>query len=77
VLVSVCKTDEYIGKDDVVFVTNEGRVLSGRLEGFDPVGNVVISDCREDGVKRGVLVLRGDFLSLVGELKSGNVTQQH
>ena len=59
--------EEYIGRDRLVFLTNDGRVLQGRLEGYDTIGNVVISDCKEDEVKRGVLVLRGDSLSLIGE----------
>jgi small nuclear ribonucleoprotein (snRNP)-like protein len=62
--------DEYIGKDRVIFLTNEGRVLRGRLEGYDKIGNVVISDCHEENVRHGVVVLRGDNLSLIGETLS-------
>lgn len=53
----------------MLFLTNDGRVLRGRLEGFDQIGNVVISECQEENVRHGVMVLRGDNLSLIGELK--------
>ncbi len=61
--------EKYIGRDKVLFLTNDGRVLRGRLEGFDQIGNVVISECQEENVRHGVMVLRGDNLSLIGELK--------
>ena len=68
--------DEYIGKDHVIFLTNEGRVLQGRLEGFDHIGNVVISECHEENVRHGVVVLRGDNLSLIGESSALFVEQR-
>ena len=66
-----CKTrfnlEAFIGRDRVIFLTSDGRVLKGRLEGYDQIGNVVISDCNEGDVRHGAMVVRGDNLCLIGE----------
>lgn len=58
-------------------VANDGRVVVGKLLGFDQVSNLVLSECVErifradagvDVVSLGVFVLRGDNVAAVGEM---------
>lgn len=59
-------------------VTNDGRVVTGYLLGFDQVSNLVMNRCVErifsveqgvEFVERGVHVLRGDNVATVGEVE--------
>ncbi|KAL9936556.1 hypothetical protein V8E36_004624 [Tilletia maclaganii] len=61
----------------VLMVTQDGRVIVGRLEGFDNQGSVILSECIErifsadEGVSEepiGLYIVRGDSIALVGEL---------
>lgn len=67
---------DYLGKR-VSVVANDGRVVVGKLLGFDQVSNLVLSECVErifsadsgvDVVPHGVFVLRGDNVAAVGEV---------
>lgn len=67
---------DYLGKR-VSVVANDGRVVVGKLLGFDQVSNLVLSECVErifradagvDVVSLGVFVLRGDNVAAVGEM---------
>ena len=62
---------------DVFILTNDGKVLVGQLKGFDQSCNVAISDCVErifdedrgaECVRHGALMIRGDNISVVGEM---------
>lgn len=61
----------------VTVITNDGRVVTGKLLGFDQVSNLVMGDCVErifsstrgtESLERGVHVLRGDNIAVVGEV---------
>ena len=61
----------------LMFVTNDSKVLLGRLEGFDQACNLVTFDCHErvfdslqgaQIMRHGLFILRGDNLALVGEI---------
>ncbi|KAI3629047.1 hypothetical protein CBS9595_000119 [Malassezia furfur] len=61
----------------VLLVTQDGRVLLGTLRGYDALGSLVLSHCIErifsadagvEEVPLGVYVLRGDSISLVGDI---------
>ncbi|CAD6890890.1 unnamed protein product [Tilletia controversa] len=61
----------------VLMITQDGRVIVGRLEGFDNQGSIILSECVErifsadEGVVEeplGLYILRGDSIALVGEL---------
>ncbi|WFD41260.1 snRNP Sm proteins [Malassezia japonica] len=64
-------------EQQVLLVTQDGRVLVGNLRGYDALGSLVLSECverifsRDAGVEEvplGVYILRGDSISLVGDL---------
>lgn len=68
----------------VTVLTNDGRVLTGKLLGFDQVSNLVVGGCAErvfceekgvEEVERGVQVLRGDCVAAVGEVEEGNTVK--
>ena len=61
----------------VNIITHDGRVLIGKLEGFDRNVNAVLKDCHErifsadDGVeviRHGLYIVRGDNIALIGEV---------
>ncbi|KAK0533189.1 snRNP Sm protein [Tilletia horrida] len=61
----------------VLMVTQDGRVIVGKLEGFDSQGSIILSECIErifsadEGVIEepiGLYIVRGDSIALVGEL---------
>lgn len=67
---------EFLDKT-VSVVTNDGRVVVGRLRGFDQVSNVIMDKCVErvftedagvEAIDHGVYVLRGDNIAAVGEV---------
>ena len=60
----------------LLFLSNDSKVLFGRLEGFDQACNLVIFDCHErvfdakqgaQTLRHGLFMLRGDNLALIGE----------
>lgn len=59
----------------VIVSTNDGRVLLGKLDGFDPQCNIIISKCKErifsadEGVEiqeHGLYIVRGDNVATIG-----------
>ncbi|PKI84806.1 hypothetical protein MVES_000862 [Malassezia vespertilionis] len=61
----------------VLLVTQDGRVIVGMLRGYDAGGSIVLSDCVErifstdvavEQVPLGVYVMRGDSISLLGDV---------
>lgn len=61
----------------VIVSTNDGRVLVGKLDGFDPQCNIVIVKCKErifsanEGVEiqdHGQYIVRGDNVATIGAL---------
>ena len=61
----------------VIVSTNDGRVLTGRVSGFDPQCNLVLSKCverifsAEEGVEKqdhGLFIVRGDNVATIGEI---------
>lgn len=60
----------------VMVSTNDGRILKGRLSGFDPQCNIVLKNCQErifspEGVEvqdHGLFIVRGDNVSMIGEI---------
>lgn len=69
----------------VSIITNDGRLVIGRLRGFDQVCNVILEkcvervfakDCGVQVVSLGLYVIRGDNIAVVGEVdtdKDANV----
>lgn len=61
----------------VLVVTQDGRVIVGQLKGFDQTTNIILSDSTErvfsadepvEEVPLGLYLIRGDNISLVGEV---------
>ena len=61
----------------LMFVSNDSKILMGRLEGFDQACTLVIFDCHErvfdpkqgaQTLRHGLFMLRGDNLALIGEI---------
>ncbi|UZJ57135.1 hypothetical protein CBS101457_006455 [Exobasidium rhododendri] len=61
----------------VLAITQDGRVIVGTLRGVDNVGSVILSGCierifsAESGVEEvplGLYIVRGDAISLIGDL---------
>ncbi len=59
----------------VIVSTNDGRVLVGKLDGFDPQCNIVLAKCKErifsanEGVEiqeHGLYIVRGDNVATIG-----------
>ncbi|WFD30484.1 snRNP Sm proteins [Malassezia sp. CBS 17886] len=64
-------------EQQVLLVTQDGRIIVGALRGYDAVGSVILSGCVErifstdagvEEVPLGVYVVRGDSISLMGDL---------
>ncbi|KAK0546728.1 snRNP Sm protein [Tilletia horrida] len=64
----------------VLMITQDGRTIVGRLEGFDNQGSIILSECIErifsadEGVIEepiGLYIVRGDSIALVGEVDTG------
>lgn len=63
--------------DSVIISTVDGKVLIGKLTGFDQACNLVLSRCTErifsasEGVQtqeHGLLLVRGDNVGVIGEI---------
>lgn len=61
----------------ITVVTNDGRLFAGTLKTFDQSTNVVLTNCQErvfcedagvEFVPLGLYLIRGDNISLIGEL---------
>ncbi|PWN91449.1 hypothetical protein FA10DRAFT_265306 [Acaromyces ingoldii] len=61
----------------VLAVTQDGRVITGTLAGSDNLGSVILAGCVErvystdagvEEVPLGLYIIRGDSLSLIGQL---------
>mmetsp|Transcript_17567 Transcript_17567/g.30976 ORF Transcript_17567/g.30976 Transcript_17567/m.30976 type:complete len:97 (-) Transcript_17567:1040-1330(-) len=68
--------ESLIGKK-VSVITNDGKYYVGTLKGVDQKTNVVLTDCVErifsqecacESEPRGVMLIRGDNLAVLGEL---------
>ncbi|KAA6354016.1 MAG: putative small nuclear ribonucleoprotein splicing factor [Streblomastix strix] len=68
--------DVFVGHA-VLALTNDGRVILGRLRGFDQTANCVLEKAQErqysmeEGVQTidlGTLILRGDNVACIGEI---------
>ncbi|CAD6578281.1 MAG: hypothetical protein CYPHOPRED_000495 [Cyphobasidiales sp. Tagirdzhanova-0007] len=66
----------YVDKQ-VLVVTQDGRVIVGQLKGFDQTTNVILAGSTErvfsddepvEQVPLGLYIIRGDNITLVGEL---------
>ena len=64
----------------VIVSTNDGRVFVGKVSGFDPQCNLVLSKCVErifsadEGVEKqehGLFLVRGDNVATIGEIDEG------
>ncbi|BGP31891.1 U4/U6-U5 snRNP complex subunit LSM8 [Rhodotorula toruloides] len=65
------------GTQRVLVITQDGRVIVGELRGFDQTTNVILSGSTErvfsadEGVEEvplGVYIVRGDNITLIGEV---------
>lgn len=63
----------------VIVLTNDARILLGKLTGFDPQCNLILAKCKErifsakEGVEvqeHGLFIVRGDNVASIGELDS-------
>jgi U6 snRNA-associated Sm-like protein LSm8 len=69
---------EPFSREGIVMVsTNDGRVLLGKLIGYDPQCNIVLAKCKErifstsEGVEihdHGQYIIRGDNVATIGEI---------
>ncbi|KAG0141085.1 hypothetical protein CROQUDRAFT_674309 [Cronartium quercuum f. sp. fusiforme G11] len=70
------KLAEYLDKR-VLVITQDGRTITGDLKGFDQTTNIILSESIErvysadepmEEVPLGLYVVRGDHISIIGEL---------
>ncbi|KNZ61799.1 hypothetical protein VP01_1356g6 [Puccinia sorghi] len=61
----------------VLVITQDGRTITGELKGFDQTTNIILSDSIErvfssdepmEEVPLGLYIVRGDHISVIGEL---------
>ncbi|WAQ91266.1 hypothetical protein PtA15_14A148 [Puccinia triticina] len=61
----------------VLVITQDGRIITGELKGFDQTTNIILSDSVErvyssdepmEEVPLGLYIVRGDHISVIGEL---------
>jgi len=61
----------------LLIVTNDGRIITGTLKGFDQTTNIILTDTYErvfspeepvELVPLGLYIIRGDNISVLGEL---------
>ncbi len=69
----------------VLVLTNDGRVLTGVLRGFDQVQNLVLAQCQERVFSRdtgveleplGLYIVRGDNVAVIGQVDAELDTAQ-
>ncbi|KAH9444084.1 hypothetical protein MJO28_013574 [Puccinia striiformis f. sp. tritici] len=70
------KIADYLDKR-VLIITQDGRTITGELKGFDQTTNIILSDSIErvyssdepmEEVPLGLYIVRGDHISVIGEL---------
>lgn len=70
------KIADYLDKR-VLVITQDGRTITGELKGFDQTTNIILSDSIErvfssdepmEEVPLGLYIVRGDHISVIGEL---------
>ena len=70
------KIADYLDKR-VLVITQDGRIITGELKGFDQTTNIILSDSVErvyssdepmEEVPLGLYIVRGDHISVIGEL---------
>ncbi|EHS63902.1 uncharacterized protein PGTG_20884 [Puccinia graminis f. sp. tritici CRL 75-36-700-3] len=75
---SGAQTSIHISQDKrVLVITQDGRTITGELKGFDQTTNIILSDSVErvyssdepmEEVPLGLYIVRGDHISVIGEL---------
>lgn len=76
---SIVRTQVCLRADQVLLLTQDGRVIVGVLEGYDSNGTIIMSSCVErlfsedapvEEVPLGVYVVRGDSMYVQNDLRS-------
>ncbi|CRH03758.1 U6 snRNA-associated Sm-like protein LSm8, putative [Plasmodium relictum] len=62
-------------ENEILVITNDSRIFTGKLKGFDQTTNIILSNCFEriykdslEKISLGLYIIRGDTVTLIGEI---------
>ncbi|KYO00878.1 putative U6 snRNA-associated Sm-like protein LSm8 [Plasmodium gaboni] len=62
-------------ENEILVITNDSRIFTGKLKGFDQTTNIILGNCHEriykeslEKISLGVYIIRGDTVTLIGEI---------
>ncbi|KAI4839936.1 U6 snRNA-associated Sm-like protein LSm8 [Plasmodium brasilianum] len=62
-------------ENEILVITNDSRIFTGKLKGFDQTTNIILGNCYEriykeslEKISLGLYIIRGDTVTLIGEI---------
>ncbi|SCO60115.1 U6 snRNA-associated Sm-like protein LSm8, putative [Plasmodium berghei] len=66
--------ESYI-ENEILVITKDSRIFTGKLKGFDQTTNIILGNCYEriykdslEKISLGIYIIRGDNVTLIGEI---------